>query len=46
MDHVIPERKNYIAAKRHKIHKINEQYRICFKWIKEHSTDVEIIDYH
>ncbi len=26
--------------------RINEQYRICFKWIKEHSTDVEIIDYH
>ncbi len=26
--------------------RINDQYRICFKWIKEHAIDVEIIDYH
>ncbi|MDI6793898.1 MAG: type II toxin-antitoxin system RelE/ParE family toxin [bacterium] len=25
---------------------INDQYRICFDWEKEHATDVEIIDYH
>ena len=26
--------------------RINDQYRICFKWEKENATDVEIIDYH
>lgn len=26
--------------------RINDQYRICFKWEKENSTDVEITDYH
>ena len=26
--------------------RINDQYRICFKWDKENSVDVEIIDYH
>jgi len=26
--------------------RINDQYRICFKWVEQNATDVEIIDYH
>lgn len=26
--------------------RINDQYRICFKWAKENALDVEIVDYH
>jgi proteic killer suppression protein len=26
--------------------RINDQWRICFKWTKEGATDVEIVDYH
>jgi proteic killer suppression protein len=26
--------------------RINDQYRICFKWKKRGPTDVEITDYH
>ena len=26
--------------------RINDQYRICFKWIDEHAARVEIVDYH
>jgi len=26
--------------------RINDQYRICFRWEKENAIDVEIIDYH
>jgi proteic killer suppression protein len=26
--------------------RINDQWRIIFKWIKGHSTNVEIVDYH
>ena len=26
--------------------RINDQWRIIFKWVKGHSTNVEIIDYH
>ncbi len=26
--------------------RINDQYRICFKWEKENAKDVEIVDYH
>ena len=26
--------------------RINDQWRIIFKWAKGHSTNVEIIDYH
>ena len=26
--------------------RINDQYRICFKWEQEHAIEVEIIDYH
>ena len=26
--------------------RINDQYRICFKWEKEHTVAVEIVDYH
>ena len=26
--------------------RINEQYRICFKWIETEPFDVEITDYH
>ena len=26
--------------------RINDQYRICFKWEKETAVDVEIVDYH
>lgn len=26
--------------------RINEQYRICFRWKNENALDVEIVDYH
>ena len=26
--------------------RINDQYRVCFKWEKENAIDVEILDYH
>jgi proteic killer suppression protein len=26
--------------------RINEQYRICFRWEKGYADDVEITDYH
>jgi proteic killer suppression protein len=26
--------------------RINDQYRICFKWAKGNANDVEITDYH
>ena len=26
--------------------RINDQYRICFKWENKQATDVEITDYH
>ena len=26
--------------------RINDQYRICFKWVKGKARDVEIVDYH
>jgi len=26
--------------------RINNQYRICFRWEKENALDVEIVDYH
>lgn len=26
--------------------RINDQYRICFKWENDHAGEVEIVDYH
>jgi toxin HigB-1 len=26
--------------------RINDQYRICFRWEKNHAKDIEITDYH
>jgi proteic killer suppression protein len=26
--------------------RINDRFRICFKWNKEHASEVEIVDYH
>jgi len=26
--------------------RINQQWRICFKWKNNHAIDVEIVDYH
>ena len=26
--------------------RINEQWRICFRWEDGHAADVEVIDYH
>lgn len=26
--------------------RINDQYRICFRWQKEDTLDIEIVDYH
>jgi len=26
--------------------RINEQYRVCFKWLGTDAADVEIVDYH
>ena len=37
-----------LKGKRKGLHsiRINDQYRICFKWEKENAVDVEIVDYH
>ena len=26
--------------------RVNEQWRICFRWISGHCQDVEMVDYH
>jgi len=26
--------------------RVNDQWRICFRWSDEHAYDVEIVDYH
>lgn len=26
--------------------RINDQYRVCFKWTEDETSDVEIVDYH
>ena len=26
--------------------RINDQWRICFRWVEGHPVDVEIVDYH
>ena len=26
--------------------RINDQFRICFRWVENHAFDVEIVDYH
>jgi proteic killer suppression protein len=26
--------------------RINDQWRICFKWLRNKARDVEIVDYH
>ena len=26
--------------------RINKQYRVCFKWVKNNAKDVEVTDYH
>jgi toxin HigB-1 len=26
--------------------RINDQWRLCFRWADGHATDVEIVDYH
>jgi toxin HigB-1 len=26
--------------------RINDQYRLCFKWVDQNAEDVEIVDYH
>jgi hypothetical protein len=26
--------------------RINDQYRVCFKWSEDEPADVEIVDYH
>ena len=26
--------------------KVNDQWRVCFTWIKDAAYDVEIVDYH
>jgi len=26
--------------------RINDQYRLCFRWLEGHAYDVEIVDYH
>jgi len=34
------DRKNYYSIR------INDQYRICFRWEDSNAYDVEIVDYH
>ncbi len=26
--------------------RINDQFRVCFRWVDGHAEDVEIVDYH
>ena len=26
--------------------RINDQWRVCFRWTDEDATDIEVIDYH
>ena len=26
--------------------RVNDQYRLCFRWTREGPTDVELVDYH
>ena len=26
--------------------RINDQFRICFRWSEQHAYDVEVVDYH
>jgi len=26
--------------------RVNDQYRLCFRWLDTHAHDVEIVDYH
>jgi proteic killer suppression protein len=26
--------------------RVNDQYRVCFRWMPEGPTDVELVDYH
>lgn len=26
--------------------RVNDQFRVCFRWIEEHAWDVEVVDYH
>ena len=26
--------------------RVNDQWRICFRWVEGHASDVEIVDYH
>lgn len=26
--------------------RVNDQWRICFRWAEDHAWDVEIVDYH
>ena len=26
--------------------RVNDQWRICFRWLEGHAYDVEIVDYH
>jgi proteic killer suppression protein len=26
--------------------RINDQFRVCFRWVEGHAEDVEITDYH
>jgi len=37
-----------LKGKRHSQNslRINDQYRICFKWEEENTVDIEIADYH
>jgi proteic killer suppression protein len=39
------ERLHADRAGRHSI-RVNEQYRLCFRWENGHADEVEVIDYH
>ena len=45
-----PPGNNLEASKRDRVGqwsiRINNQWRICFRWVNEHAEDVEIVDYH
>ncbi len=47
--YVLPgNRLEYLKGKRQNQYsiRINDQWRICFKWIENNAYEVEIIDYH
>ncbi len=50
VDLKVPPKNRLEALKRDRLGqhaiRINDQYRICFRWLEDGPHDVEIVDYH